>query len=286
MTEIIMTKGLPGSGKSTWAEDYVASWPQGRVRITKDQLRTMLHAGSVGKGTEKVVLAARDAMVVEFLTRKLTVVVDDTNLAPFHEARLGQLARENGAKFSVKDFTDFPIEQCIERDRKRPHPVGEKVIRQMWRQYLRPAPEVIEHVPGLPSAVIVDIDGTIARMVERGPFEWAKVGSDEPVPTVVRLVRDLSIGGERIVFMSGRDEVCRPETEEWLIRQGLGVGWSLFMRPAGDMRKDSLVKRELFDAHVRGNFNVRFVLDDRNQVVDMWRNDLGLTCLQVAEGDF
>ena len=60
---------------------------------------------------------------------------------------------------------------------------------------------------------------------------------------------------------------------------------ALHMRRAGDARKDSVVKRELFDAHVRDRYNVRRVYDDRNQVVDMWRS-LGLACLAVAEGNF
>lgn len=57
------------------------------------------------------------------------------------------------------------------------------------------------------------------------------------------------------------------------------------MRKSGDMRKDSIVKREMFDEHIRGRYNVNFVLDDRNQVVELWRS-MGLTCLQVADGDF
>lgn len=57
------------------------------------------------------------------------------------------------------------------------------------------------------------------------------------------------------------------------------------MRPEGDIRKDSIVKRELFEKYVRPYYNIEFVLDDRNQVVEMWRS-LGLKCLQVAEGDF
>jgi hypothetical protein len=57
------------------------------------------------------------------------------------------------------------------------------------------------------------------------------------------------------------------------------------MRPAGDMRKDAIVKRELFDRHVRDRYDVTCILDDRSQVVDMWRS-LGLTCLQVAPGEF
>ena len=57
------------------------------------------------------------------------------------------------------------------------------------------------------------------------------------------------------------------------------------MRRTKDFRKDAIVKTELFDAHIRGRYEVLFVLDDRNQVVEMWRV-MGLPCLQVAAGDF
>ena len=58
------------------------------------------------------------------------------------------------------------------------------------------------------------------------------------------------------------------------------------MLKTGDVRKDSIVKKELYQAHVEGQFFVQFVLDDRNQVVDLWRLELGLPCLQVNYGDF
>ena len=57
------------------------------------------------------------------------------------------------------------------------------------------------------------------------------------------------------------------------------------MRPEGNNEKDSIIKKRIYEDHIKGKFNVEFVLDDRNQVVEMWR-ELGLTCLQVAEGDF
>jgi hypothetical protein len=57
------------------------------------------------------------------------------------------------------------------------------------------------------------------------------------------------------------------------------------MHAAADMRKDSVVKQELFERFVRDKYNISFILDDRQQVVDMWRG-LGLTVFQVAEGDF
>jgi hypothetical protein len=97
-------------------------------------------------------------------------------------------------------------------------------------------------------------------------------------------VHDLRHAGRDVVFMSGRDESCRAETEAWLAKH-VGTAGPLHMRPAGDMRKDSLVKRELFDQHIAGRYAVRLILDDRDQVVSMWRA-MGLTVLQCAAGDF
>ena len=57
------------------------------------------------------------------------------------------------------------------------------------------------------------------------------------------------------------------------------------MRAAGDNRKDAIVKRELYQRAVAGVYSIAFVLDDRNQVVDMWRKDLGLPCFQVNYGN-
>jgi hypothetical protein len=61
---------------------------------------------------------------------------------------------------------------------------------------------------------------------------------------------------------------------------------ALYVRKKGDMRKDSIIKKELYEAYVKGQFFVQFVLDDRNQVVDLWHLELGLPCLQVNYGDF
>lgn len=137
----------------------------------------------------------------------------------------------------------------------------------------------------LPKAIIVDIDGTLAKMNGRGPFEWMRVGEDlvnEPIRHIVNLYQ---ASGHTVIIFSGRDSVCREVTENWLSDNFIGYN-SLFMRPQGNNEKDSIIKRRLFDENVNGKYDIQFVLDDRNQVVDMWRKDLGLTCLQVNYGDF
>jgi len=99
--------------------------------------------------------------------------------------------------------------------------------------------------------------------------------------------------GYSIVFFSGRDAVCRDQTITWLNQQfrwesesTAATDYKLFMRPQNDNRKDSIVKQELFEQHIVGRYYVEFVVDDRQQVVDMWRRTLGLTCVQVDYGDF
>jgi hypothetical protein len=70
----------------------------------------------------------------------------------------------------------------------------------------------------------------------------------------------------------------------WLNKYVTPIG-SLTMRKTGDRRPDYIVKRELFDTHIRNRYNVIVAFDDRQQVVNMYR-DLGITVLQVAEGLF
>lgn len=140
--------------------------------------------------------------------------------------------------------------------------------------------------PTLPPAWLVDIDGTLAHMGDRSPYQWHRVGEDTVSPAVEAAVRAFAAApdGFAIVLLSGRDGICRPETEEWLARHDIPYD-ELYMRAPGDNRKDSIVKAELFDAHTRHRYRVVAVLDDRDQVVRMWRR-MGLVCFQVAEGDF
>jgi hypothetical protein len=95
----------------------------------------------------------------------------------------------------------------------------------------------------------------------------------------------MQTAGHRVVFLSGRTAGCYDATAQWLRNHVVADYDALHMRAVGDFRKDSIVKAELFDRHVRDAYDVTCVLDDRRQVVDMWRS-LGLTVLQVAEGDF
>lgn len=302
MSTLIITRGLPGSGKTYWATSWVAEDPHTRARVNRDDLRAMIHDGTFIKGvTEPRILVARDAAISALLRKGVDVVCDDTNLAQRTARDLLKLARRAGADFVVEDFTSAPLELCVQRDSKRDLPVGEQVIRDMHTRYLRgrqlplPYPEepsegvgevrLYTAKPGTPKAVLVDIDGTTALMCDRSPFDETRVHEDRPNQPIVSLIRNLYATLHEIVFVSGRTDACREATEKWLTANVNVPYTALHMRKAGDGRADFKVKAELFDQHIRDHYDVAFVLDDRRQVVDMWRA-MGLTVLQVADGDF
>ena len=298
MTRLLITRGLPASGKTTFArklQPYV-------VRVNRDDLRLMLHGRRLfTQWAEGQVSALQKAMVEALLRARADVIVDDTNLRPATVRDWAALAARFGASFEVHDFTDVPLAECLRRDADRPagERAGAEAIRRMYDRYLKnknlplPIPFVEPGGPGviydpdpeLPPVVLVDIDGTVALMTGRGPYDWHRVGEDAPNPAVIAAVRAMHAAGHAIVFCSGRDAVCRAETQAWLDLYVDVPYEGLFMRPEGDSRKDAIVKREIFDQEIRDRWRVIGVFDDRRQVVRMWRA-LGLTVFQVAEGDF
>lgn len=289
MKQVIMLKGLPGSGKTTYAKGVIDRNPGQYKRISKDDLRSMFDNGRWSKANEKFVLSTRDQLISNALIEGKSVIVDDTNLHPKHEKQIKEIVdvynkvSSNPAEFQIYDsFTTDPKE-CIKRDLKRPNSVGSDVIMGMYKRFVEKTPD--EYTPDitLPEAVIFDIDGTLAIKGARSPYDWEKVKLDDLNLDVSAVLEAMHDYGYKIVLLSGRDSVCRKETLEWLEDNTIPFA-DLYMRPEGDTRKDFIVKKELFD-QVAEKYWVQFVVDDRKQVVDMWRS-IGLTCFQVAEGDF
>ena len=275
--KILMLKGLPGSGKSTFAKQLVegdGNW----VRVNKVSIRDMIAGYSTKK--EKLVLEFQDVLVATALSLGKNVIVDDTNFHPKHEVRL----RQFDAEFVVKEF-NTPLEECIKNDLKRPNSVGEKVIKKMHEQYLRPAvAKEYQKNPFLPKAIICDLDGTIALGNGRNPYDASTCDEDLVNQPVAEAVWKYARDDYKVLFTSGREEIYHAQTVQFLKKLNL-PGYQLFMRARGDRRKDHVVKLELFQRHIHGYYNVEAVFDDRQRVVDMWR-DVGLTVFQVADGNF
>lgn len=281
MKKVIICKGLPASGKTTWAKKMIDENPGMYKRVNKDDLRAMLDNGRWSRSNEKFVLAMRDWLIVEALSEGKHVIVDDTNLHCKHEARIRGLVLRLAA-VEIKEF-DTPLDECLERDSKRQNPVGAKVINDMYVRFLKPAPEVYEPDPELSEAIICDIDGTLAEMDGRSPYEWGRVGEDKPKQHIIDLVNGC-LQSTTVILFTGRDAVCRKETEAWLDKHGVRYD-QLYMRPELNNKSDVIVKKAMYDEHVKDKYKVNFILDDRDQVVELWRS-IGLTCLQVDYGNF
>lgn len=298
--KLLILQGLPASGKSTYAKELVhkGNWK----RVNKDDLRDMMDNYQWSPENEKFVLKVRDYVITQALKSGFNVVVDDCNLNPQHEHDLRRMILKdsnpliNTTEIGLKFFS-CDVKECIARDKKRGEEggrsVGAEVIEKMAKQlkdgkpkrdktpFVLPAPYAYQE--GLPDCILVDIDGTVAHMTDRTPHEYEKVDSDVVDPVVRDQVILNSTRGY-IIMLSGRPDSVRDKTTKWLLDNGLPHA-KLFMRKEGDRRPDFIVKAELFDEHIRGKFNVRFALDDRNQVANMYRR-MGITVLQVADGDF
>ena len=294
MPKLLVLKGLPGSGKSTFARKLVDE--QGYVRVNKDDLRKMLHNGKHSQSKEEMVLEVRDLIVSNALYAGKNVVVDDTNIHPKHEERLSQIVdimpNSKSVSFAINDsFFKVSVEQCIKNDLKRFDSVGEQVIRKMHREAMRHYPDlflkqeqaVYPRDNTLLDCIIVDLDGTLALMKDRNPYDASTCENDEVNQAVAKVIKGVAME-HKVFFMSGRSDKYREQTERWLANNAIMFG-PVYMRKEGDVRKDSIVKKELFDAHIRGKYNVSFVLDDRTSVINMWR-ELGLNAFQVNYGDF
>ncbi|MFG2292958.1 AAA family ATPase [Streptomyces sp. NPDC048603] len=300
----VMT-GLPASGKTTAARRLQAE-SEGRMRrVNLDDLRTMLDIPAPERGRshahEQTVLAVQDAALRSAVEGGFDVVVDNTHLTPHIPKRLKAALTGLDASFAVHDFTGVPVEECVRRDAARERSVGEEIIHILaekhrkatkggWRltaEWLGAQPSAEPYVadPELPSAVMCDIDGTLALRGDRGAYDFTRCGLDLLNVSVRQALRAFrSAEGDRIVLLSGRSEDHRGITEEWLARHEVPYD-ELWMRASGDGRSDDIVKAELFDAHVRYRYAVRVSLDDRDRVVALWRR-MGLPTWQVNYGNF
>jgi predicted kinase len=305
MKKIIVTVGISGSGKSTFAHNEWLKKPLETVVINRDSIRNLLFSftdetiseyykrADLTK-LEKIVTKYEDTLINEALCEDKTVIVDATHL------KKEFLERFKYWNVSIEyKYFDISIEDAIERDSKRNRSVGAGIIKRQYNQYIELQrqgiplldfkPLVFKNDNKLPDCWVFDIDNTIAHKGNRNPFDWKNVGEDtldEAVSKLFFLInRDEYYVPDKIIFCSGRDEICRKDTEEWLkYHLGKYNNYTLLMRKAGDSRPDWIVKQELWEEIATENYIVALI-DDRNQVC-MRARALGLKVFQVEYGNF
>lgn len=324
MIKVILTVGIPGSGKSTWAKAEIAKDPSNWVRINNDDMRAMMNGSVWSADYEKIITDMRNYLIRDALKRNKNVIIDNLKLNKRHFDDTCKIAKSLNKNVQVieKDFY-VELDEALARNalREGSARVPDDVIRKWWKdsggkqfRFFKPRVEIFvegmpdqnEHEgpkynPKLPEAVICDLDGTLALIKGRSPYDASDCDiKDLPNIPVIETVLAHYRAGRKIIFCSGREDKYGPETIRFIEKYCVvdnphydtdmgstidSIKYKLFMRKTGDFRKDNVIKEEIYEEKIKNKYNVLMVLDDRNQVVEFWRSK-GLTCFQVAPGDF
>lgn len=284
--QAILTIGISSSGKSTWDEQFIKENPSW-VNINRDDVRFALFTEGkrdwtkykFTKANENKVTEICDGKIREAAQSDLNVVISDTNLSEKTRTRLVDMLQDLGYEVSFKVF-DITFEEACKRNAQREGGVSQTVLYTQYQNYLKYIGRKT-YVPDTnkPKCILVDIDGTLAKVNGRGFFDWDKVSTDLPHEHVIDLVQGVQ-DDLYIVCMSGRDEVCREDTEAWLLQHGIYFD-ELHMRKQDDMRKDTIVKEELFWDKVADNWYVKYAVDDRPSVIRLYL-ELGIPVVSVG----
>lgn len=289
MAKLYITIGLPACGKSTEAKRRIIK-DGNLVRVNKDELRPMLHGDRAWKPKqERYTNKAQRAMVTAMLEAGMSVIVDDTNLAPGRQQSWKDLALQLGHKWEIIDLRNVDVETCIERDKNREKRVGHDVIHRMaWEAGL-----MKQDRPWIG----VDLDGTVADIEERRKYAMRDDGSidnkkffdpeavrdmDKPRQDIIDMVNaEKKKHGYDMIILSGRSDVTKWETFNWLDKHRVNYD-RIIMRPSHDRRTDDVLKLEFLDKYTDASKLVR-IYDDRPVVIRAWRSR-GIEVVDVGNG--
>jgi phosphoglycolate phosphatase-like HAD superfamily hydrolase len=151
-------------------------------------------------------------------------------------------------------------------------------------------------------AIICDLDGTLCDTSKRVHFvrvpkgikkDWKNfnknISYDEIHEWCYELIFAMFFRGFHVIFTSGRSDEFKGITLEWLVDKFNEDNMrmlrpSLFMRKAGDSRRDDIVKTEIYKQFIEPKYDVLFAIDDRPSVCRAWRS-LGIQVLQCGKGE-
>ena len=288
--------GCPASGKSTYSEWIVKTEPK-TMRVSRDEIRAIQFATVMEQDAESMISKLVNEQVKTLLQNGWNVVLDNCHTKlEYIETHVKQFNEISNIEFKL---FEMPLEELLIRNNNRSRKVPKKVIEKMFDQLqilktkfdFKPIKKIsinLEYAnqnQNLPKAIICDLDGTLALMNGRNPFDASRCDEDLLNNPVANVLIDYKKLGYKIILLSGREDKYEAPTLRFLENHKIEFD-TLLMRKSADSRKDSIIKKEIFDAEIRDNYFIEFILDDRNQVVDMWRNELQLPCFQVYYGDF
>jgi len=288
--------GVSASGKSTYCKEFVAKNDKWCIVSRDDYRYAWQNRGVVDAKLESIINSQVKSAIQSLISAGYNVLYDATNLKVRYIKDIAAYVKYT----ATVDFMvfDVPKQTCIDRDAKRERSVGADVIERQYKDYkvltdsfdFQPIkPSVKKYVaprfdPKKEDCILVDIDGTLAHSSgKRNHYDMTKVQVDD-VDFVIKTIVNTLSKKYKIIVVTGRDEFCRSDTQQWLSNNGINHN-KLLMRKNDDKRRDSLIKADIFWDDIDPHYNVLCVLDDRDQVIEMWR-DLGIKCLQVEYGNF
>jgi len=299
--QILILVGAPGSGKSTFAR-YFLRTEENWMRLCRDDFCAMHFAfGNLSPREENLIAEMMDASIEALLLKGCNVLLDATHCRKKYIDHF--IERFNHlADIAFKVF-DVDAATLAERCEKRFQRTGKKIPEHVQKKFIdeleelkkefdfsfRPKINLFDAIAvqdeNLPKAIICDLDGTLALIHGRNPYDATHCDEDKLNEPVASVLRNFHAAGYQILLVSGRNYHCRLPTADFLEKHAIPYH-HLWMRPNKDLRKDAIVKREIFDTKIAGKYFIKFVLDDRDQVVAMWRKELKLPCFQVNYGNF
>lgn len=286
--KIYVLIGLIASGKSTWSKQFVKDNPN-TYRVSRDDLRFMTTDYSYTSENEKIIdYLYRNLIVTLMLNTDKDIILDEQNLNKERRDKFKEWILSLSKNIEFVEI-EFPVTlgEALARDSKRAFPIGEKIIKQTWKKHevelksmLEKSKPVYPWNGNLPYCLIVDIDGTLSNSSHRRIFDFKECINDKLIYPVWSIL-DKFDKKMTIILLSGRGEDCRKETEEWLRAKHVTYNF-LYMRKVGDNRADTVIKRELFDEHIRDKYMPLAVIDDRKSVCSQWV-EMGIFLFDVSQ---
>jgi predicted kinase len=308
--KIICYVGISNSGKSTYAHQEWLKDPLNTVVISRDKVRNLLwnytdenvheyYNHPDFNKLEKEITKYCNTLIYEAIESNKTIILDNTHLD--FKRDIKSLEYWN-VPIQLVCF-DITLKEALTRNMCRNRKVDEQIIIKQYNKYVGLgenavsysfSPKIINNDMTKQSCFVFDIDGCLAdNKGERSPFDWDKVGNDAPIKSVIDTFNYFNGVNEWQQFLplyicSGRDEVCREETEKWLNKHLYDAikekDVILLLRPKNDMRPDWVIKQEMVEKIVETN-HINAWFDDRTQVTVHLRA-LGIKVFSVEHNNF
>jgi len=308
MNKIEILVGISGSGKSTYAQNWVLAHPNCKI-VSRDKIRELsfgydesniseyykLPSPSVSSN-EKFVSNIQTTLIRQYLSQGYYVIIDNTHLDKKYINEIIDLFPQ--CEISFRLF-EIEWEKALQRMENRTRKVQQEIIVKQYQQLQKLKENfsfetiksrIVKYIPNesKPVAFICDIDGTISDYKghrEAFGFKPELIQLDKPIPCVIDNISNLIFRQEIIpIFITGREEKYENQTRDWLTNN-LFLSYSeycLHMRPKGDYRKDNVFKLEIFNNYIRDNFNVLMAFEDRPTMVSLYQ-ELGIFTFNVAQ---